>query len=49
VRPSYGAVERGALVAVVNSWGLLEIAARDGSAAAHLAVGTGTPVVVERA
>ena len=48
VHPSYGAVERGALVAVVNSWGLLEIAARDGSAAAQLAVGTGTPVVVER-
>ena len=49
LRASYGAVERGALVAVVNSWGLLEIAARDGSAAAQLAVGTGTPVVVERA
>ena len=49
VRASYGAVERGALVAVVNSWGLLEIAARDGSAAAQLAVGTGTPVIIERA
>jgi len=49
VSPSYGAAERGALVAVVNSWGLLEIALRDGSAAAQLAVGTGTPVVVERA
>jgi len=48
VRASYGAVERGALVAVVNSWGLLEIAVRDGSAAARLAVGVGTPVVVER-
>ena len=48
VHPSYGAVERGMLVAVVNSWGLVEIAARDGSAAAQLAVGTGTAVVVER-
>ena len=48
VSPSYGAVERGALVAVVNSWGLLEIAARDGSAAAKLGGGVGTPVIVER-
>ena len=47
VSRSYGAVERGALVAVVNSWGLVEIAARDGSAAAQLG-GIGTPVVVER-
>jgi S-adenosylmethionine hydrolase len=44
--PTYAAVERLALLALVNSWGLLEIAVRDGSARAVLAVGVGTPVIV---
>ena len=48
VRPSYGTVARGEPVAVVNSWGLLEIAVRDGSAAERLAAGVTAPVVVER-
>lgn len=44
---SYGSVERGALVAIVGSWGLVEIAVRDGSAAGQLGVGVGEPVIVE--
>jgi len=43
---SYGAVARGQAVAVVNSWGLLEIAVRDGSASAVLGARAGDPVTV---
>jgi S-adenosylmethionine hydrolase len=49
VGTSYAAVARGALVAVVNSWGLLEIALRDGSAQEHLSARVGTTVTVEPA
>jgi S-adenosylmethionine hydrolase len=34
------------LVAVLNSWGVVEIALRDGDARATLGVGIGAPVVV---
>lgn len=44
---SYGAVAVGDPVAVIGSWGLLEIAVRDGDARATLAAGVGDPVVVE--
>jgi S-adenosylmethionine hydrolase len=47
--PSYSAVAKGALAAVVNSWGLLEIAVRDGSAREHLGRGVGTKVSVDAA
>jgi S-adenosylmethionine hydrolase len=47
IATAYADVERGALLAVVGSFGLLEIARRDGSAAAALGVGVGAPVVVE--
>jgi S-adenosyl-L-methionine hydrolase (adenosine-forming) len=43
---TYASVERHALVALVNSWGVLEIAVRDGDARAVLAVGVGTPLTV---
>ena len=46
VAVSYGAVARGRAVAVVNSWGLLEIAVRDGSASAVLGARVGDPVTV---
>ena len=36
-------------MAVVNSWNLLEIAVRDGSARERLGAGVGTPVVLEPA
>jgi hypothetical protein len=49
VSTSYSAVARGALIAVVNSWGLLEIALRDGSAREHLGARVGTTVTVEPA
>ncbi len=45
---NYQAVLPGALLALVGSAGLLEVAARDASAAALLAVGRGAPVRVER-
>ncbi len=44
---AYAAVSPGAAVALVNSWGVLEIAVRNGDAARLLAVGRGTPVTVE--
>jgi S-adenosylmethionine hydrolase len=47
VQRSYAAVAHGEPVAVVNSWGLLEIAVRDGSAAKQLSAGVGEPVTVE--
>jgi hypothetical protein len=47
VQESYAAVARGEPLAVVNSWGLVEIAVRDGSAAKKLAAGVGEPVTIE--
>jgi S-adenosylmethionine hydrolase len=47
VSPSYSAVESGELVAVIASWGLLEIAVRDGSARERLGASVGDPVVVQ--
>jgi S-adenosylmethionine hydrolase len=44
---SYSAVERGQPLAVVNSWGLVEIAVREGSARERLGVTVGEPVVIE--
>jgi S-adenosylmethionine hydrolase len=49
VSPTYSAVAPGTPVAVVNSWNLLEIAVRDGSAHERLGAGVGTPVVLEPA
>jgi S-adenosylmethionine hydrolase len=46
VEVAYAAVEPGEPVAVVNSWGLLEIAVRDGSARDTLDADVGTPVAV---
>jgi hypothetical protein len=43
---SYSEAERGALLALVSSAGTLEIAVREGSAAASLGVGTGEPVLL---
>jgi S-adenosylmethionine hydrolase len=37
-----------AALAIINSWGLLEIAVRDGNAARHLGASAGTPVTVTR-
>jgi S-adenosylmethionine hydrolase len=48
VAATYSAVAPGEPVAVVNSWGLLEIAIREGSARATLGVRLGDPVVIER-
>ena len=45
--PHYQSVPRGALLAVVGSAGLLEISARDGSAADQTGAGRGTPVRLE--
>ncbi len=47
IQGSYAAVAAGEPVAVVDSWSLLEIAVRDGSAAARLGAGVGTPVTIE--
>ncbi len=44
--PAYATVERHALLALINSWGLVEIAVRDGDARAMLGVGVGTPVLI---
>jgi S-adenosylmethionine hydrolase len=43
---TYGEVEPGSLLSLVSSFGLLEIAERDGSAAKRLTAGTGARVVV---
>jgi S-adenosylmethionine hydrolase len=43
---SYSTVASGEPLAVVNSWGFVEIAVRDGSARERLQAGVGTPVVV---
>ncbi len=45
---TYGSVPEGELVAVVNSWGLVEIAKRGGSAAEALSAGPGTAVSFDR-
>jgi S-adenosylmethionine hydrolase len=47
IAASYAAVAAGEPLAVVNSWGLVEIAVREGSARDRLGVGVGEPVVVE--
>ncbi len=47
VASAYAAVQSGKPVAVVNSWGLLEVAVRDGCACRALGVGVGDPVIVE--
>src|SRR3989449_2895796 len=47
VAPSYAAVRRGEPVAVMNSWGLLEIAVREGSARDQFGAGIGAAVVIE--
>ena len=44
--PTYGAVPGGGLLALVNSWGVLEVARRDGDARTALGAGVGTPVTV---
>ena len=46
VARSYASAARGTLVAVVNSWNLLEIAVRDGSAREHLGVAIGAPLTL---
>lgn len=43
---AYATVPEGELLALANSWGLLEIARRNGSAREQLGVGRGTPVLV---
>lgn len=48
LRPAYGAVQPGEPVAVIGSSGFLEIAVRDGSAAAELSAGRESPVRVLR-
>jgi S-adenosyl-L-methionine hydrolase (adenosine-forming) len=45
---TYADVAPGTLLALLSSWGTLEVAQRDGSAAAQLGVGRGAPVVVRR-
>ncbi|MBP1687108.1 MAG: hypothetical protein H6Q33_3251 [Deltaproteobacteria bacterium] len=44
--PAYTAVPEDSPLAIVGSWGMLEIAVRNGSAAERFGVGTGTPVNV---
>jgi len=46
IAPTYSSVCRGDLVALIGSWGLLEVAVREGSAARELGLGTGAPVKV---
>jgi len=49
IAPSYATVAPGQPLAVVNSWGLLEIAVREGSARTALGGGVGALVIVEPA
>jgi S-adenosylmethionine hydrolase len=44
---AYGEVPPGTLVAVVSSWGTLEVAVTQASAAARLQAGVGTPITIE--
>lgn len=46
VAASYSSAQPGQMVAVVNSWELLEVAVRDGSARERLRAGVGEPVIV---
>lgn len=48
ISTSYSAVAPGDPVAVVGSWGLVEVAVREGSARARLGVDVGEAVVIER-
>lgn len=43
---TYAAAPTGALLALVNSWGVVEIAVRDGDARARLDAQVGSPVIV---
>lgn len=43
---AYSAVSEGTALAIVGSWGMVEIAVRNGSAAQMFAAGPGTPVTV---
>lgn len=45
--PSYAAVAEGSALAIVASWGTLEVAVRNGNAAKQLGVGVGVDVRVE--
>src|SRR5262249_20283774 len=45
--PTYTAVPPGVPLAIVGSWGMLEIAVRNGSAADALGAGPGAPVTVK--
>ncbi|MBI4545772.1 MAG: SAM-dependent chlorinase/fluorinase [Gemmatimonadetes bacterium] len=47
LRQAYAQARSGELLAIIGSAGLVEISVRDGSAAAVLAAGRGTPVVIE--
>jgi hypothetical protein len=47
VSACYSAVPVGEPVAVINSWGLLEVAVREGSAAVQFGMRVGAPVVLE--
>jgi S-adenosylmethionine hydrolase len=49
IATSYAAAAPGTLVAVINSWNLLEIAVRDGSAQERLGVGAGAPLTLDEA
>jgi len=49
VAESYSMARRGDPVAVLNSWGLLEVAVRDGSAQASLGAGVGTALEIDDA
>jgi S-adenosylmethionine hydrolase len=44
--PTYASVPVGVVAALLNSWGMLEIAVRNGSAAQHLGVRRGSAVNV---
>ncbi len=46
VKPTYGRVEPGAFLALINSFGVIEIACAEGSAAEGLGTERGAPVVV---
>ena len=45
---AYGDAPKGAPLAIFGSFGLLEVAIRDGNAAMHFAAGTGTSVSLTR-
>ena len=46
---TYASVSLGSMTALINSWGMLEIAVRNGSAAQQLSTSTGTTVWVRKA